>query len=1423
MVGLRAAVSASAGRGRRMAKIWSSVARLVAVAAGLVCIGAATAQNNTGREFWLAFPRNQTAPESLTLVITGQANTTGTVEVPSATPPLSMTFTVTQGVQTTVHLPLDLQLSTTSNNAVESKGIHVTAGAPVTVHGMNDISNSRDGFLALPTAGLGTDYVTLGYTGISFFAAVAAQDDTIITITPTAAVGPNPAGVPYGLVLKKGQTYQAVSGGDLSGSTLTSNKPIAVFSGSACSQIPSTFDFCDHLVEQLPPTSAWGRRFFTMPLATRVGGDRFRFLASQDATTVQVNGVSTVLNNRGHFFEQILSAPSEISADKPILVAQYSHSKTFDNVSPSDAFMALVPALEHWRSSYRVITPSTAGTSVDFINVVAPAAALGSLRLDGTPIPGEAFTPIGSTGFYGAQRPVDPGPHTLTGSAFFAASVYGFVGDSAYGYPAGMSMVPEADGRTSTQLMPTGTPPPTTCFGSSTVYDPKGNRLILHGGSLCPVVGISADTWVLNNANGAGGAPHWSLQNDGAPVAMYEHSAVYDSNSDRMIVYGGCTGPRVGGCEVRSGTYMLRNASGGDSSWVTVSAVGAPAPRLAHKAFYNPRTNRMVVYGGHNGSAGFGGQFFEVWVLHNASGLEEGTPAWNPLEVFSDFPEAAYRLSGAYDIESNRLIIFGGLDVNGQASNAVWVLENADGSEPVEPFWHNIVPRNAEGSPSPRLIAQAAYNAGNNTLTIFGGLEMRNGASTHTAEVWRLSNANGIGGPAVWTKLDAPAAPIMDLHENGSAYDQKTNTLMVFGTRYPEAGPTNEVWLLRTSAADTIAPTTTLAVDPAPNAAGWNKSRVDGTLTATDNPGGSGVTSITLAVDGLGQTTTFADRAIFQLAFEGVHTLRYFATDNAGNVAVAKTHILRIDATAPTTVASVTPAPNSAGWNRDAIVTVTLNASDGTSAGVSGVSSITYKIGSGSPVTVAAASASFDVTAEGTTLIVYNANDTAGNTEGLKALSVQIDRAAPVTAAAVTPAPNAEGVNGTPVTVNLNATDGGSGVSSIRYAIGSGEPVTVAGASASFRLSQDGSYPITYSAIDQAGNSETAKTLSVQIVLDADGDGIADVADNCRRTYNPDQADRDGDGVGDACDNCPLLANADQLDTDGDGQGNACTAHYAETLIVEGGAKQPGQSVLVTATFQNTSGADIVTIRPDCVNTSFAVTRLVDGVVVLLDPIIREKMYGIPNDLITIPMGQTFSVTCNIAEMYHPSILKSDDADPTKEVIYTVEAVYSNFVVDPDINPLTGVCKPDTTCFPTWVGSVASQPATVLIKGPPVAEPVVESIDAQIDIKPGTSPNSINLGSSGVVPVAILSSAGFDARTVNPTSVTLAGARVKVKGRGTPMAAFEDVNGDGLMDLVVHVSTEALELSAGDTRAFLEARTFGGTPVIGSDWLRIVP
>lgn len=126
------------------------------------------------------------------------------------------------------------------------------------------------------------------------------------------------------------------------------------------------------------------------------------------------------------------------------------------------------------------------------------------------------------------------------------------------------------------------------------------------------------------------------------------------------------------------------------------------------------------------------------------------------------------------------------------------------------------------------------------------------------------------------------------------------------------------------------------------------------------------------------------------------------------------------------------------------------------------------------------------------------------------------------------------------------------------------------------------------------------------------------------------------------------------------------------------------------------------------------------------------------------------------------------------------------------------------------VAALAQNPFPVIIK-------------AAIDIKPGSFPNSINLGSQGVVPVAILSTESFNASSVDPSSIALAGAAVRLKGKGTPMTSFEDVNEDGIMDLVVQVNTEALQLSDTDTTAVLTGRTTEGAYVSGADSIRIVP
>jgi len=110
-----------------------------------------------------------------------------------------------------------------------------------------------------------------------------------------------------------------------------------------------------------------------------------------------------------------------------------------------------------------------------------------------------------------------------------------------------------------------------------------------------------------------------------------------------------------------------------------------------------------------------------------------------------------------------------------------------------------------------------------------------------------------------------------------------------------------------------------------------------------------------------------------------------------------------------------------------------------------------------------------------------------------------------------------------------------------------------------------------------------------------------------------------------------------------------------------------------------------------------------------------------------------------------------------------------------------------------------------------------------IDIKPGSFPNSINLGSKGNVPVAVLGTETFDATTLDLASLSFAGAPVITKKNGTFQASFEDVNNDGRLDLVLHFDTQKLALTSSSTEATLTGSTIGGRCVSGTDSVNIVP
>jgi len=108
-----------------------------------------------------------------------------------------------------------------------------------------------------------------------------------------------------------------------------------------------------------------------------------------------------------------------------------------------------------------------------------------------------------------------------------------------------------------------------------------------------------------------------------------------------------------------------------------------------------------------------------------------------------------------------------------------------------------------------------------------------------------------------------------------------------------------------------------------------------------------------------------------------------------------------------------------------------------------------------------------------------------------------------------------------------------------------------------------------------------------------------------------------------------------------------------------------------------------------------------------------------------------------------------------------------------------------------------------------------------IDIKPDGVPNSINPKSRGKIPVAVLSTAEFDA----PAQVTIMSLMFGRTGSESSLAFCkpEDVNGDGRQDLMCHFETEQTAFQSGDTQGILKGLTVTGILLKGVDSVRIVP
>ncbi|HVR11785.1 MAG TPA: LamG domain-containing protein, partial [Thermoanaerobaculia bacterium] len=239
----------------------------------------------------------------------------------------------------------------------------------------------------------------------------------------------------------------------------------------------------------------------------------------------------------------------------------------------------------------------------------------------------------------------------------------------------------------------------------------------------------------------------------------------------------------------------------------------------------------------------------------------------------------------------------------------------------------------------------------------------------------------------------------------------------------------------------------------------------DYTLYVSDNGG-----AFTPLIAGSADTsTTFAGQPGHSYAFYTI------ARDGAGNIESPKTapdtttQVLA-DSTPPVTTATLSPAPNAAGWN-SSDVTVTLTAADDETGGT-GVRQIAYSAAGAQPAgttILAGSSGSFTIATEGTTTITFFGTDNAGNVEAAKTVTVNLDKTPPAIAASRAPAPDAYGWNQGDVTVSFSCTD-------ILSGLAPGSPPVPSVVSA-----EGANQSVTGSCMDRAGNLATLLVQGIDI------------------------------------------------------------------------------------------------------------------------------------------------------------------------------------------------------------------------------------------------------------------------------------------------------------------------------------------------------
>jgi gliding motility-associated-like protein len=429
--------------------------------------------SNKGKEFWLCFPNHipSSGTGNLSIWITSDQASSGNVTISngSFTAPFSIAANGIQEIQVPYALA---HISNAESGLVIQKSIKakVNTGQPAVVAYAQQWGTARSAAtLLLPTNVLGKKYRAFSFTHTltsaggqnsrSQFQIIATNPNTQVQVTPFAN---GVAGTPFTISLPLvGDMYQYQSTSDVTGTLIESVAtgtstcfPVAVFSGNSAVTIGTPTcngGSYDPLFQQCYPITTWGKNYGFIPFGD-YNGNPFRVMASEDNTVVSFNGSIVATLNAGAIYPSaftsnptLITQPTNITANKPISVAQYAQTSACSGSNNGDPDMVLLNPIEQNISDITVFTSTQQNINRQWINVLIPTVAAPSFKINGV-VPTTPFVVAANIPGYSYLRhlftPTVSGSKFLSADTGFNAILYGFQGGNfeSYAYSAGTNV-----------------------------------------------------------------------------------------------------------------------------------------------------------------------------------------------------------------------------------------------------------------------------------------------------------------------------------------------------------------------------------------------------------------------------------------------------------------------------------------------------------------------------------------------------------------------------------------------------------------------------------------------------------------------------------------------------------------------------------------------------------------------------------------------------------------------------------------------------------------------------------------------------------------------------------------------------------------------------------------------------------------------